>query len=112
MTIAKTVGLTVVVERLKNEELSEDSKQAIETLARKLFSADHLTRSEANKLFKQAVEKMNVKVEKDLEIMTNIDRPDSFILPMTNRSTVRKCELEFIHCNYLGAKLRCSQTAR
>ena len=57
-----------------------------------MSSADAATRSEANKLFKKAATNMFVKVEKDLKIMTEIDRPDDFILPMTNRATVRNCD--------------------
>ena len=76
------------MKKLENKRLSAESKNAVEVLAAFFESADSETINGAEKLFKSAVKRMQVKVEKDIEVMLNIDRPDNFVLPMTNRSNV------------------------
>ena len=51
-------------------------------------SSDSETVNGAEKVFQSAVAKMQIKVEKDIQIMLNIERPDEFVLPMTNRANV------------------------
>ena len=70
------------------ESNNVDSAAAAKKLKTLYAEADELTQKKVEQTFKSAVAAMKVKVTKDLAIMSEIDHPDDYILPMTNRSNV------------------------
>ena len=67
---------------------NSDSAEAATKLKAMYDDSDESTQKNVDQTFKSAVAAMKVKVTKDLAIMSEIDHPDNFILPMTNRSNV------------------------
>lgn len=101
------MGYGGVLKKVKTQRLSTDSKDAIEALVPLYESADPATINDAEKLFKSALAKMQVKVEKDIKVMLEIQRPDNFVLPMTNRSNVSFHFLSIEFNNMVSGALIC-----
>ena len=67
---------------------NDDSVAAANRLKQLYSEVESEVQTKVNETFKKAAASMKVKVVKDLGIMSEIEKPDNFILPMTNRSNV------------------------
>ena len=86
--IAETAGFEHVIDIVILYRENEESVGAATKLKQRYNEADSEVQFKVNETFKKAAASMKVKVVKDLEIMSEIEKPDDFVLPMTNRSNV------------------------
>ena len=99
-----------VIDTMDRSPLSEDSATAIDQLQWLVLDLGQEDRDEIDIMFKDAVSNMIVKLTKDFDVMRNIDKPDDYVLPMTNRSNVG-----LLKCSNLtssGTLVRISQAHR
>ena len=99
-----------VIDTMDRSPLSDDSATAIDQLQWLVLDLGQEDRDEIDIMFKDAVSNMIVKLTKDFDVMTNIDKPDDYVLPMTNRSNVG-----LFNCSNLtssGTLVRISQAHR
>ena len=67
---------------------NDDTVAAANRLKQLYSEVESEVQTKVNETFKKAAASMKVNVVKDLRIMGEIEKPDNFILPMTNRSNV------------------------
>ena len=90
---ASTSSVLETIETIDLTSLSKESVDAIVKLKAHASALGDDVMAEIDLMFRDASASMLVKVNKDIDLMSSVDKPDSYILPMTNRANVSQVNL-------------------
>ena len=77
-----------VIDGFDMSSLSKESSDAIVKLRSFASQIDDDDLADVDIMFRDATANMIRKLTKDFDIMLNVEKPDDYVLPMTNRSNV------------------------
>ena len=76
------------IESIDLTSLSKESADALVKLKGFALEIDQDDLEDIDIMYREATANMIVKLTKDFEVMVNVNKPDDYVLPMTNRSNV------------------------
>lgn len=83
--------MSTVIDTIESIDLTSLSKESADALVKLKGFASEIDQDDLDDvdiMYREATSNMITKLTKDFEVMANVNKPDDYVLPMTNRSNV------------------------